>query len=128
MQTVKNSTETGVVIGSESPRFIIATDTTSNQLRFDFGTKKEQTTGSSSYTILNNRYLVSMDKGKCYVNNEPISIDMSNETEFTSTVNIWIGADNGYPQNNVKFLGNIYSVKIWDNDVLVRDFTPVKRD
>ena len=128
MQTVKNSTETGVVIGSESPRFIIATDTTSNQLRFDFGTKKEQTTGSSSYTILNNRYLVSMDKGKCYVNNEPISIDMSNETEFTSTVNIWIGADNGYPQNDVKFLGNIYSVKIWDNDVLVRDFTPVKRD
>ena len=29
---------------------------------------------------------------------------------------------------NVRFLGNLYGMKIWENDELVRDFIPVKRD
>lgn len=32
------------------------------------------------------------------------------------------------PQDSVKFIGNMYSAKIWENDILVRDFVPMKRD
>lgn len=128
MQTALNTTKIGIILGLENPKFIIGTDTTSNRMRFDFGSTKEQYTNTNSYTILNNRHTAILDKGKCYVDGEEItSIDMSNQ-EFEATNPIWLFADSGYNQNNVKFMGNLYSAKIWDNDILVRDFIPVQRD
>lgn len=129
MQTAKNSTRIGIVAGLEDPRFIIGTDTNSNRLRFDFGTVKESYTDTNSYPILNNRYVVTLDKGKCYVDGVELSnIDMSSEAAFAATVPLFLFADSGYPQDGVKFLGNMYSAKIWENNELVRDYVPVKRD
>lgn len=130
MQTAKNTSRMGIVAGLEEPRFILGTDTQDNKLRYDFGTMKEQYTDNNSYPILNNRYVMALDKGKCYVNGVELpNLDMSSSGgEFQATSSLWLFADSGYNQNNVKFIGNIYSAKIWENDELVRDFIPVKRD
>ena len=130
MQTAKNSSRLGIVVGLEDPRFILGTDTTSNKLRYDFGSVKEQYTEDNSYPILNNRYVMMLDKGKCYVDGvELVDLDMSSSSnEFQATSSLWLFADSGYNQNSVKFIGNMYSAKIWENDELVRDFIPVKRD
>ena len=53
---------------------------------------------------------------------------MSSEAAFAATAPLFLFADSGYPQDGVKFLGNMYSAKIWENDELVRDYVPVKRD
>lgn len=130
MQTAKNSTRMGIVAGLENPRFILGTDSTNNRLRYDFGSIKEQYTEDNSYSILNNRHVMTLDKGKCYVDGiELTDLDMSSSGgEFQATSSLWLFADSGYNQNNVKFMGNMYSAKIWENDELVRDFVPVKRD
>lgn len=130
MQTAKNTSRIGIVAGLENPRFILGTDTTANRLRYDFGTVKEQYTDNDSYTILNNRYIMTLDKGKCYVDGlELTDLDMSSSGgEFQATSSLWLFADSGYPQNNVRLIGNLYSAKIWENDELVRDFIPVQRD
>ena len=130
MQTAKNTSRMGIVAGLENPRFILGTDTTANRLRYDFGTVKEQYTDNDSYTILNNRYIMTLDKGKCYVDGlELTDLDMSSSGgEFQATSSLWLFADSGYPQNNVRLIGNLYSAKIWENDELVRDFIPVQRD
>ena len=98
MQTVKNSTRIGIVAGLEDPRFIIGTDTNSNRLRCDFGTVKESYTDTNSYPILNNRYVVTLNIGKCYVNGVELSnIDMSSEAAFAATAPLFLFADSGYP-------------------------------
>lgn len=129
MSTKQNSTRLGIVAGLEDPKFIIGVDVSSNKFRFDFGTIKEKYTDANSYTILNNRHIAALDKGKCYIDGEEISaLDMSSEAKFAATSPIFLFADSGYLQDGVKLLGNMYSAKIWDNDVLVRDFVPVRRD
>ena len=130
MQTAKNTSRMGIIAGLENPRFILGADTTANRLRYDFGTVKEQYTDNDSYTILNNRYIMTLDKGKCYVDGlELTDLDMSSSGgEFQATSSLWLFADSGYPQNNVRLIGNLYSAKIWENDELVRDFIPVQRD
>lgn len=128
-QSEKTSTGIGIVAGLENPKFLIGTNTTRNAMRFDFGTIKESYTANDSYTILNTRHTAVLDKGKCYVDGEEITdIDMSNENAFQATPTLYLFADSGYPQDSVKFIGNIYAAKIWENDVLVRDFVPMKRD
>ena len=119
-----------IVAGLENPRFILGTDSTNNKLRYDFGSIKEQYTKDNSYSILNNRHVMTLDRGKCYVDGiELVDLDMSSSGgEFQATSSLWLFADSGYNQNSVKFMGNMYSAKIWENDELVRDFVPVKRD
>ena len=127
MQLGKNSTRASIIVGLESPKFIIGTDTSANKIRFDFGDFSEQLT-SSTYTILNTRYILTLDKGVCYVNGELVGIDLSNSSAFQATNPLRIFGDAQYSDASVRFLGNLYGMKIWENNELVRDFIPVKRD
>ena len=127
MQLANNTTTASVVVGLESPKFLIATDKTKSALRCGFGSADKYTT--RKYNYLNNRYNMVLDKGKVYIDGvEQTDIDMSNQEAFTATSTLWLFADNGYPQTNVRFNGNLYMVKIWNGDELVRDFVPAKRD
>ena len=127
MQLAKNNTRASIIVGLESPKFIIGTDTSANKIRFDFGDFSEQLT-SSTYTILNTRYILTLDKGTCYVNGESVGIDLSSSSAFQATNPLRIFGDAQYSDTDVRFLGNLYGMKIWENNELVRDFIPVKRD
>ncbi len=127
MQTVKNDM-TWVIVGLENPKFIIGINKNSNKIRFDYGDFKEQYT-PSTYNILNTRHSLALDKGKCYVDGEEIvELDLSSSSAFTGKHSLHIFNDSQYDNSSVRFLGNLYSAKIWENNELVRDFIPVKRD
>lgn len=127
MQLSKNTTRASIIVGLESPKFIIGTDISTNKIRFDFGDFSEQMT-SSTYTLLNTRYTFALDKGVCYINGEPVGIDLSNSSAFQAANPLRIFGDAQYSDSSVRFLGNLYGMKIWENNELVREYVPVQRD
>lgn len=50
----------------------------------------------------------------------------SSRPTATTSENIRLFSYGSYNDNAYRFSGNIYYVKIWDNDTLVRDFIPVR--
>ena len=89
---------------------------TYNSVSFDFEANVDYEIDSS----FNNGYQsLKIDNYECYTG--------SNSTELSMSINVFIGALNmaGTPYGYL--YGRIYSCKIYDNDALVRDYTPALR-
>lgn len=99
----------------------------SNKIRFDYQSSSVSYPAASSTTIsANTIYTVVKDKEKNYVDGvQQNSNDIADfETDYSMRLfAIKSGATGGAAYLN----GKIYYCKIWDNDILVRDFIPVKR-
>ncbi|MCQ2580596.1 MAG: hypothetical protein MJ164_00275 [Alphaproteobacteria bacterium] len=77
----------------------------------------------SRYYIKTNQVFKVID-GKFYIN-DTLLIDYSTESFTKSTLNLWLFSNNGNAKN---FRGRIMYTKIWDNNELVRNFVPARRD
>ena len=73
------------------------------------------------------RHVIEKNKNKTYI--DGILLNEITYTNFTSPVSLYVCAtnENGSPDGR-NFVGFIYSCKIYDNDTLVRDYVPAKRD
>jgi len=71
----------------------------------------------------NERHVVKLDKGSLYIDNTFLG---SLSLIISTPKNIWIGALNAETAL-AKHPGRIYSSKIWDNDILVRNMVPAQR-
>ena len=73
-----------------------------------------------------------LNRNKIYLSNSKLKIDGNEIKSFTSNVtngsyDLCIGTmNNGNTIDERKFVGKIYSFKIWDNGTLVRELVPVK--
>lgn len=74
-----------------------------------------------------NIFTVTKDKNKFYINGELKG--SSSETTFQCDYNMFIGGINsgGSYATDYPFYGYIFYTKIWDNDILIRDYLPVKK-
>ena len=71
------------------------------------------------------RRIVDMNKNLTYINSELIA--QSTEKSFTSHYELGLFACNNNGNGMYPSLTKIYSCKIYDNDILVRDFVPCYR-
>lgn len=87
---------------------------------FDYGTA--QVVPNHSET--NNRVSIDLNKNNMSYGN---TSNVFTKETFACSYNAFLGSVNngGQPYDN-KSAGKIYSCKIWDNDILVRDYIPVK--
>ena len=74
----------------------------------------------------NTKYTLIQDKNGLNINGVNYPWDTGSAGDFTCDRSLTIGNDNGSTGTRY-FAGNFYYMKIYDNDVLVRDYVPVKR-
>ena len=107
-----------IPFGCQTPRFACAIDYAGDKIRGDYNNTVG--TAVSGYLALGVRGVAELNKNKFYYNDN--LIQTFNYTTFNTNRNLWIGALNGY--NNVGGNFYIYSCKIYDNGVMVRDYYP----
>jgi hypothetical protein len=83
--------------------------------------------------LINNKYRIVDDKTGRYIYNESGLVLASNTISNTDTISIPINAYifnmNGNPPGNYeKLKGKVFYCKIYENNILVRNFIPAKRD
>lgn len=81
----------------------------------------------SPHISLNKRYHIVQDKTALYTNDVKTTYPSSQTTTFTTLLNLYMFARNNNGSVGNYFFGKLYFAKILDNDILVRDFIPVKR-
>jgi hypothetical protein len=87
------------------------------------------TTGYSvarSNAPFNQRLIIDKDKNVTKVNGTVIHT--ASAASFSNTIDLYLGNVGTAAQHANNFNGTMYSCKIYDNDVLVRDFVPVPQD
>lgn len=90
--------------------------------RSDYGSGQLQQTVSSILT----RLTIDKNKSSCNFNGMPFE---NGAAEFTCTNNLLLLTVNtGGTADTRKLSAKLYSCKIYDNDLLIRDFIPVKND
>lgn len=95
----------------------------SNRLRFDY--QSGNITSGSDVTI-NTTYTLVKDRENNIINGTKIA--SNDKATFICNYDLLLFAINSGTSGSQSCLsGKIYYCKIWDNDVLVRDFIPVKR-
>ena len=77
----------------------------------------------------NTRSVIRLERNALYKNGTKLG-DIGTNTDFTTATSILlfsahVGAD-GQSVDSRMFTGKIYYCKIWDNEILVRDFIPVR--
>lgn len=97
---------------------------TSSSFRYDY-----KVALSSFNRKATGRMSIDANKSIMYIDN--VKVSSSFDATFTSSHNLLIGAmysGSSYVDgiDTRRFIGDIYSFKVYDNDVLVRDFIPVK--
>lgn len=97
---------------------------TSSSFRYDY--RIDLTAFSHKAT---GRMIIDANKSIMYIDDTPVSSNA--EATFTSSRNLLIGAmysGSSYVDgiDTRRFIGDVYSFKVYDNDVLIRDFIPVK--
>ena len=98
----------------------------SNKIRFDYQSTSILYPSTSAAISANTVYTVIKDKEKNYV--DGVQQNSNDITTFTSNYSMFLFAVNSGVSGSQSCLsGKIYYCKIWDNDILVRDFIPVKR-
>lgn len=97
----------------------------SNSTYFGFGNNSEF--ALSPYFTLNTRYHIVQDKTAVYVNGVKKTYPSTQTTTFTTPLNLYLFARNNTNTVGNYFWGKLYYAKIYDNDVLVRDFLPAQR-
>lgn len=102
--------------GSETPRFSLL------KSRVDYG----QNVGITIPTMLaGEKYRVDHNKNSIRIENNTYKI--AEYTEFTGSKPMYLFILNGYIQATTQFLGRIFTCKIYENDVLQRNFVPCLR-
>lgn len=115
-----NSSGTTFVFGSQgtdSVRYTLGI-TSSGAFRSDYGS--EMTSGPA--VTLNKKYTITKDKNVCTIDGTAVT---STAKTFTGTTNIYLFG-RSYSSLSCSSI-RMYSCKIYKNNVLVRDFIPVKR-
>lgn len=103
-----------------------------NTLRYDYGSYPTSSSPEDKYTTpanplyWNNRVVMDLNKGVCVLNGN-ILYTFSSRT-FSNNYSIYLfSTNNGGTYVNAVNVGlKIFSAKIYSNDVLVRDFIPVR--
>ena len=116
-----NSSETTFVFGSQgtdSVRYTLGM-TSSGAFRSDYGS--EMTSGPT--VTLNKKYTITKDKNVCTIDGTAVT---STAKTFTGTTNIYLFG-RSYSSLSCSSI-RMYSCKIYKNNVLIRDFIPVKRN
>lgn len=116
-----NSSGTTFVFGSQgtdSIRYTLGI-TSSGAFRSDYGS--EMTSGPA--VTLNKKYTITKDKNVCTIDGTAVT---STAKTFTGTTNIYLFG-RSYSSLSCSSI-RMYSCKIYKNNVLVRDFIPVKRN
>lgn len=116
-----NSSGTTFVFGSQgtdSVRYTLGI-TSSGSFRSDYGS--EMTPGPA--VTLNKKYTITKDKNVCTIDGTAVT---STAKTFTGTTNIYLFG-RSYSSLSCSSI-RMYSCKIYKNNVLVRDFIPVKRN
>lgn len=93
--------------------------TTNSCWRFGYNNSSTATT----ITADANKHTVIIDKNICRLDN--VDIDSRTNSEFSGYNSIFIGRINA-SSSTYKGYGKIYSCKIYDNEILVRDYIPCK--
>ena len=97
-----------------------------NKIRFDYQSSPVLYPSTSATISANTIYTVIKDREKNYVNS--VQQNSNDITAFTCNYSMLLFAVNSGVSGTQSCLsGKIYYCKIWDNDILVRDFIPVKR-
>ena len=128
--------EPGIVLGSRtttqtSDRLIIL-KYSNTSLGYDYGELAQSITRPAYPDVeINTKYKIqlqgTLNHVDYYVNNQLIS--SQNTTRQTSTYNLWLfNANTGSAATFYGFKGKMYSCRIINNGVLVRDFVPAKRN
>ena len=110
------NTNLAAIYGTETPRFTLL------KMRADYASKV-----GSSFTAMTagKKYRFDQNKNMMWV--ESGSYKITDYTEFTCSKPLYLFALNGYMQNITQFLGRIYFCKIYENDVLQRNYVPCVR-
>ena len=110
---------TGASILGANPYFVI----TSRRGPSNYTFRYNNTMGETNFNVLN-RVTITLDKTGSYINGS--LINTFSETSFESPNSILLFARSSY-DGGVEERSNsrIYSCKIWDDGILVRDFIPV---
>ena len=97
-----------------------------NKIRFDYQSSPVVYPSTSAIISANTIYTVIKDREKNYV--DGVQQNSNDITAFTCNYSMILFAVNSGTSGTQSCLsGKIYYCKIWDNDILVRDFIPVKR-
>ena len=98
-----------------------ATDNTGNYLRYGLNDNKIELTLANDYR--NTDFDIAFENGKITIGEEEITF--TEVSDFTCDYNLYLGALNGGGTlYNMGRSARIYSCKIYDGDILVRDFIP----
>lgn len=103
--------------GSEEPRFTLLKN------RADYNAKK---TFSLPIVALNKPVVADHNRNYVTINGTKYG-PIDPYAEFTCAKSLYLWSLNGYAQTQVQFCGRMYYCRIYDNDVLVRDFVPCYR-
>lgn len=125
MKYILNKDESQFLYGSRTDvkektfGFVYLTD---NNIRFDYNNTQTPYTGMT----VGNVYTVKQDKNKFYINNTLKGNAQYNS--FVGEYNMYLFGMNTKETASSKASVKFYYFKIWDNDVLVRDYIPVLRN
>lgn len=92
-------------------------------MSFNIGAFSDSQHATTS-TILNTRYNVKMSKYGTYIN-DVLVLEYSEISTFTTLENCYLFKSNNYDRD---MYSQIYSLKVWESDILVHDYIPVKRN
>jgi hypothetical protein len=112
----------------ETQMFRLCIPKSTGNCSYGFGNNKQAAT--TKYIYSGNTYIIELSQNGLYVNNE-FQRSLTQQTAFTCPVPLLLGC--GYNNNSTAIDLNystsykLYWCKIYESDVLVRDYVPVKR-
>ena len=114
-ELIKN-TQHSVIYGTEKPRFTLL------KSRADYAD-----TMGNSFTAMTTGRKYRFDQNKNIMRVERGKYSITDYKEFTCSKSLYLFALHGYMQDSVQFIGRIYTCKIYENNVLQRNYVPCFR-
>ena len=109
--------------------FYVGESSSTNKLALGLGRGQISNDSSGTVSISNNKtYITVLDAKNAVVTNNGTAYESINSYPFDENIpemHIWLFKVNGMDVNNNISKSRIHSVKIWENNVLTRDFIPV---
>ena len=134
---------TGEVLTEQSKVELVFSLLNTSETASVFGSRKSATEGNFTFTqvggdiqvdyrnysqnrfktaIGTNKTTIQIGGGSCLINS--IAYQITGSDTFTTPDYVYIFSASGSPPTSLKAKAKLYSCKIYDNDVLVRDFVP----
>lgn len=114
-ELIKSATNSAIY-GTESPRFTLL------RHRADYNT-----TIGSNFTAMTIGKKYRFDQNKNMMRVETGTYKITDYASFTCSKPLYLFTLNGYMKAETQFLGRIYTCKIYENDVLQRNYVPCVR-